>query len=376
MTAAIENSAQVHDENPRRSRRRRHRVTWLTAVLAVAAVGGGTFYAVNGSGPAPTSTASAPRESTATVTRQTLVNTQQVDGTLGYAGSTTVKGQLAGIVTGLPGIGSTVSRGGTLYSVDGTPVVLLYGSIPAYRDLKPGDSGADVRQLESNLQALGYDGFTVGDRYTNAFAQAVERWQKNLGLPAAERTGTVTLGSVVYATGALRIGTHNASVGDSVGPGAPVVTGTSSHRQVHVDLNIDYQSLAAKNAKVTVQLPNGTTVNGTITSVGTTVTTTPGTGGNPSTSTIGVDIALADADTGGYSAAPVTVNLQSAEKKDVLTVPITALLALSEGGYGVQVTGADGRSTIVTVTLGMFADGRVEVTGPGLKAGTVVEVAL
>ena len=56
------------------------------------------------------------------------------------------------------------------------------------------------------------------------------------------------------------------------------------------------------------------------------------------------------------------------ERKDVLTVPVAALLALAEGGYGVEVVdGGDRR--IVAVETGLFAGGRVEVTGDGHRRG-------
>jgi peptidoglycan hydrolase-like protein with peptidoglycan-binding domain len=375
VTATTKTPALPPDEAARRPRRRKSRTTWVIAAATAAVIGGGVIYTVAAHGRAPAVTTGKPQENTSTVTRQTLVNSKQVDGTLGYSGSTTVNGQLAGTVTRLPGVGRTVSRGGTLYSVDDTPVILMYGSSPAYREMKPGSKGQDVRQLETNLQALGYDGFTADDTYTDATARAVKRWQKDLGLSTSEQTGTVALGRIVFASGALRIGAYRTQAGSNVAPGMPVLVGTSDKRQVHVDLDVGDQSLARKNEKVTVSLPGGRTVQGTITSVGTVVTVTPGTNGSSDKSTIGVDIALNSGDAGAYTQAPVTVSLRSAEKKNVLTVPVTALLALSEGGYGVEAIGSDGRSTIIPVTLGMFADGRVEVSGQGLEAGTEVGAA-
>ena len=375
MTALDRTTAPPQDDATRRPGRRRRLTTWAVAAVAIAVIGSGALYAVAAPGRTTAATTDGPKESTTTVTRQTLVNSQQVDGTLGYSGSTTVSAQLPGIVTALPGLGRTVTRGHPLYSVDETPVVLMYGSGPAYREMKPGDEGQDVRQLEANLQALGYDGFTADDTYTAATARAVERWQKDLGLPTGERTGTVALGRIFFASGALRISAHKTPVGSGPAPGTPVLVATSNKRQVHVDLDVANQSLARKNEKVTVSLPGGRTVQGTITSVGTVVTVTPGTDGSSDKSTIGVDIALDSAAAGTYTQAPVTVALRTAEKKNVLTVPVTALLALSEGGYGVEVIGSGGRSTIISVTLGMFADGRVEVSGHGLTAGTRVGVA-
>jgi len=69
----------------------------------------------------------------------------------------------------------------------------------------------------------------------------------------------------------------------------------------------------------------------------------------------------------------VTVNFTSQQHKNVLAVPVAALLALSEGGYGVQVVQGSS-SRIVAVETGLFADGRVEISGPGISAGMSVGV--
>jgi hypothetical protein len=69
--------------------------------------------------------------------------------------------------------------------------------------------------------------------------------------------------------------------------------------------------------------------------------------------------------------APVSVTLVAAEKKGVLAVPVAALVALAEGGYGVQVI-EDGKVEYLPVETGMFAAGMVEVTG--VEKGTVVGV--
>ena len=99
--------------------------------------------------------------SLATVTRRSLSQTTQFNGTLGYAGSYTVLGQAPGTVTWLPRVGRVVGQGQVLFRVDGAPVVLLYGSTPAWRALAAGAfasdvTGADVAQLNHDLVALGY----------------------------------------------------------------------------------------------------------------------------------------------------------------------------------------------------------------------------
>src|SRR6185503_6027141 len=93
-----------------------------------------------------------------------------------------------GTVTWLPEVGATIRRGEPLLRADERPVVLLYGAVPMYRTLAAGAKGTDVRQLEANLAALGYTGFTVDDAFSAATTVAVKRWQDSLGL---ERTGTL-----------------------------------------------------------------------------------------------------------------------------------------------------------------------------------------
>jgi multidrug efflux pump subunit AcrA (membrane-fusion protein) len=69
--------------------------------------------------------------------------------------------------------------------------------------------------------------------------------------------------------------------------------------------------------------------------------------------------------------AAVPVAFTAGRRPHVLAVPVAALLALAEGGYGVQVV--DGTTTrTVAVKTGLFADGKVEITGDGLHAGMKV----
>ena len=76
----------------------------------------------------------------------------------------------------------------------------------------------------------------------------------------------------------------------------------------------------------------------------------------------------------GLDEAPVDVEVISDRADDVLVVPVTALLALAEGGYAVEVVASDGSGFLVAVDPGLFADGFVEVTSDGLRAGMEVVV--
>ncbi|WUP49033.1 peptidoglycan-binding protein [Micromonospora globbae] len=355
-----------------RVRRPRLRAVALAAAVVLAAAAGVAAAVGFGGTDRGTAAAGTTPPATATVTRQTLTDAQEVDGTLGYGSPRTATARLTGTITALPDTGTVVKRGGRLYAVDDEPVVLLYGALPAYRVLEPGVEGADVKQFERNLRALGRTGFTVDDEYTDSTADAVREWQEDLGLP---ETGRVEPGRVVYADGAVRVESQQAATGDAAQPGQAVLTYTGTSRLVTVDLDVDDQRLAKKGGAVSVGLPDGGSVPGKIESVQTVID--PGSGGAGGQSSeaetkIEVTVSVADpAKLAGYDQASVEVTFTAAERPDVLTVPVAALLALAEGGYGVEVVDG-GRSRIVAVTTGLFAAGRVEVSGPDIAEGMTV----
>jgi peptidoglycan hydrolase-like protein with peptidoglycan-binding domain len=244
----------------------------------------------------------------------------------------------------------------------------MYGSLPAYRALGPGDEGADVKQLEQNLKALGYIGFTVDDEYTAATADAVTEWQEDLGLT---ESGRVELGRVVFAPGAIRVNSVKAGLGAQAGPGQEVLDYTGTTPVVTVRLDVGDARLAKVGAKVQVTLPDGKQVGGTVQRVYTVVEEANEPNGSDQTM-IEAIVSLGDAKAAaGLDVAAVSVLFTAAEHKDVLTVPIAALLALAEGGYGVEVVNGSS-SHYVRVETGLFANGRVEVSGDGIAEGTTV----
>jgi peptidoglycan hydrolase-like protein with peptidoglycan-binding domain len=353
--------------------RRRRRTGRVVAVTAVVLAVGGAAVAANGfglmRGEAQGETQSNLPPATAPVSRQTLVDTHSESGSLGYGSATKVPGRLSGTLTWLPATGTVVKRGQPLYRVDNEPVPLLYGTLPAYRTLSPGTEGADVEQFERNLRALGYTGFTVDDTYSSATASAVKEWQEDLGL---SETGTIELGQVVYAAGQVRVDSHEAEVGDPLQPGADVLGYTGNARVVTVEMDTSDQRLAKKGAAVTVTLPDGKAVEGKVASSQTVVV--PGDGQNPDETKLEVTVTLAASAASAVAAlddATLDVAFTASQRENVLTVPVAALLALAEGGYGVQVVEGGG-TRIVAVETGLFANGQVEVTGTGLTEGTTV----
>jgi peptidoglycan hydrolase-like protein with peptidoglycan-binding domain len=330
----------------------------VAAAAALAAVGFG------GTDTKPAAATNLP-PGTAPVTKTTLAQTTQVGGTLGYGNPVNVTASGHATLTWLPAAGATVQRGQPGYRADNVPVPLFYGTLPFYRTLQSGVSGPDVKELEQNLAALGYTGFTVDNDYTSSTASAVRRWQHDLG---TTENGTFAPGAVVLAPGAIRVATVKAGLGDPASGALLTYTGTT--RVVTVALDVAKQDLVKPGVAATVTLPDHRTVGGTVTTVGSVATA--GTQGNPAT--VDVSVSLADQSAlGSLDQAPVDVTLVSAQVADVLTVPVAALVALAEGGYGVQVvTGSTSR--YVAVQTGMFASGRVQVSGTGISAGTLVGV--
>ncbi len=362
---------------PRGSRRRRRtRIIAATAVVVVAGASAVSWAAglFDGDSGNPTATP-ASRLSTAKVERGDLVETQDVDGTLGYGDAWGLSSAVQGTVTWLPAEGSRITRGETLYEVDEKPVTLMYGAIPLYRPLGQGDEGDDVTELEQNLAALGYTGFDVDDEYTNATAAAVEDWQADRGL---DQTGRVDSSQVVFSTSALRVASQKVRVGDRAGQG-PVITVTPTRQLVTVNLDVADRDLAKKGRTVTIDLPGGKTIKGHITSVGTVAESSSSdqNSDQPASdnATIEVIVTIDEGQSAaGLDQAPVTVSMESSRTKDVLSVPVAALLAISDNAYAVQVIQPDGTTKTVPVDIGTFADGRVEVEGNGISEGTVVGV--
>ncbi|MFE7595814.1 peptidoglycan-binding protein [Streptomyces sp. NPDC057494] len=356
------------------------------ALLTVVAIAGGGVAVTALAGPEKpspdrTGTKGLP-PATAPVTRGDLADSSQQDGTLGHLGERKINaGGTGGTLTWLAPPGSVVKRDERLYEVDGEAVRLMYGDEPMYRTLKTGDKGKDVRQLEENLAALGYTGFDVDEEYTAKTAAAVKRWQKSHGL---KQTGTLGPERIAFTGSAVRVkeagsdsgtgtgGGDRIAPGDRVTPGSPVLTVTGSERVVSFKVPASQAGSAKTGTRVQVTLPDGSRLPGKVSAVGKTATA----GEDPQDKTPKIDITVSFDDPAkakGVDQSPVTVELTGDTRRDVLSVPVNALLALPDGGFGVQVVEA-GTARDVKVELGMFAQGRVEISGDGLREGMKVGV--
>ena len=380
------------------------RRTWAlaaAAVLAGVAVIGGVL-AISGGKQAVAAGRPLP-VGTTRVEKRTLSAMVSQGGILTYRARSdgspySVINQAHGAYTALPTLGQVIRQGHALYRVNDSPVVLLYGSTPAYRTLSAGESGPDVAELNTDLVALGYatsaqlrSGSAV---FGSATTTAVEKLQAALGMP---RTGTLSLGQAVFEPVAVRVTSVPVQPGAIAQPGEAVIQGTSTTRQVQVALDASQQTSMAVGDKVSITLPNSQTIPGVVSSVATVATcpSSSGSGGpssgsapsgtdtcssggsGSSTPTITVGVTPSDpAATGKWDQAPVQVGITTDSVPDALVVPVTALLAQSSGGYAVEVVGAGARNHLVPVSLGLFDDahGLVQVTAPGLAAGQEVVV--
>jgi len=375
------------------------------------------------------------------------------------SGSSAVTAGSVGIITAAPELGDVIDQGDVIYEINGEPVVALYGDTPAYRtlvDLSDDMSGTDVAQFETALAALGYDGFTVDDTFSNATEGAVTDWQEDIGAEddgivdlgevyfilgpsivtqvtpvgtqvgsgqvavtlateplspgvdvaqleaslvalgygedvvvdetftsetraavlawqdevGADVDGIVDLGEIYFSAGPLRISDQLASIGATVGNGSPVLGVTAADIVVKVDLPADDQGLVSVGDRVTVVLPSNAEVAATVDSVATVASFD-----QQGNAVFEVVISLDDpAAAAGLDEAPVDVDVVSDSVSDVVAVPVSALIALSEGGYAVEVQQSDLSRVLVAVEPGFYADGLVEVAATQLQPGMMVVV--
>ena len=274
--------------------------------------------------------------------------------------------------TALPAAGQIISQGQQLYAIDGKPVPLFYGTVTMWRDFRLGmDDGPDVGELTANLIALGFGGsnLTQSNHFSQATADAVSRWQASLGVA---QTGAVRLGEVIFEPAAIRVTAVHPSLGGAASPG-PVLDATSTARIVTVALSVSKEYLVHTGDAVSVLLPDGkTTTAGHVRDISRVAQS--GSGQDNSGPTVNVTITLDHPEeSGNLDQAPVNVNITDASVHGVLAVPINALVALSEGGDAVEVV-TGGTRHLVPVQTGLFSDTMVEVSGPGIAEGMLVEV--
>lgn len=353
--------------------RRRTLVTAAAAVVLCA--GAGTGVALTREAPAA-GDAVPPARPTVEVTRGDLRQVESLVGTLGYGAPVAVQGRSGGTITWLPSAGIEVGRGEQLYRVDDAPVSLLYGDLPLYRTLQPPPTdppnkgeeraapatGRDVDLVATNLAALGlWTGPTEDAPYDAWLAGAVADWQEAQGTAP---TGVLEPGSVVVTDQPVRIDAITAAVGGE--DAGEVLAFTGTERVLELRVAAEQARGLEPRDRIRVVLADGRALRTRVTSVGGRAVESDD-GGPPAVAVLVRPVrksALDEAPLG-----PVTASLRTAVRTDVRQVPITALVALADGGYALE----EPDGTLLPVMLGMVADGVAEVRG--VPVGTTVVVA-
>ncbi|GAB7040343.1 MULTISPECIES: efflux RND transporter periplasmic adaptor subunit [Catenuloplanes] len=348
---------------------------------------------------------------TVPVARTDLSTNRTLTGTLGYGTPRAVRAVREGVITGLPASGATIDRGQSLYQVNDEPVPLFIGAPPLYRTISGTNmTGRDVAMVAKNLGALGYAigdqpdaGQQVKQTYTEepdpapdpapsgtpppgtpvtrtawvtvrdgegvltaALSAAITRWQRDVGLPA---DGVIEAGDLAVLPGAVRVDSLAVQVGDPATGDLMSVTQTT--KVITVQAPVTDADALKPGGTVTLRMPDGTETPGEIGETAT-VAQTPD-GAPPGTAQqVSVTITMSDPKAAGrLDGGTVEVRVEGETRADVLAVPVTALLALREGGYAIQLP--DGR--LIAVATGMFSGGMVEVSGDGVTEGLAVVTA-
>jgi hypothetical protein len=222
------------------------RKTWVLAgaavLVAVAVIGGvvvlsGADHATGDAQAAPANTAQVEQGKLSAVVSQngTLTYRARPDGS-----PYSVINQARGVYTKLPETGDKVDCGDVLYRVDQHAVLLLCGTVPAYRALHTGDAGQDVRQLNRVLHELGYDAKAqvhiepADNDFTVKTEKALEVLQRRKGV---HMTGALASGDAAFLSESVRIARVSGEPGAPARPGAPVLSVTSETLHVQVDFD-------------------------------------------------------------------------------------------------------------------------------------------
>jgi peptidoglycan hydrolase-like protein with peptidoglycan-binding domain len=350
-------------------------------------------------------------------------------------GATAAPEQTDAVVTATPlDVGERARFGDVLIEVSGRPIVLLRGELPAYRDLRPGDEGPDVRQLQEALRELGlYAGAGSGE-YGPATAAGVSRLYRTLARQPREIGVQEATSAQVAVRAAVRAEQEAAIAADLAqsATGAQRRATLRALRYAREDLALAQQELRTRQresgptlpASEVLFVPRGpVTVLALRAGLGERVDGSPiqvaagephveaslpesaaalvkrgqaarvklaGDAAARAATVTRLSRATPDSDQESLSEdealaqlrlddppAPAAVGtavdvviVTASTGSEVLTVPVTALRYTTASGATVQTRSGE----VVDVEVGMVADGRAQVSAPDLRPGTDVRI--
>lgn len=292
--------------------------------------------------------------------------------------SSSLKGDLPRVLTGIPEQGAGLEAGMVMFRISGRPVFLFEGVVPSFRDLGPGVTGADVRQLEEGLAGMGLDPGAVDGQFDATTEQAVSELYSAAGFDpvsvsseqlqelrtvegelipgSTSRAGVhVPADEVVFVPAApIRVSELSLALGEAV----EGVVGTVTDATIAIDSSVPVESagLIAEGMKVLIDEPDlGIEATGVISRVA----ESPGTNGVDGFH-VYFEVRVDDDPTNVVNASVrLTIPIESTDQK-VLVVPVSALTLGADGSSRVQ-RDVGGTLEQVVVVPGLSAHGLVEV---------------
>jgi Putative peptidoglycan binding domain/HlyD family secretion protein len=416
--------------------RRRRRVLLGVGIAGVLLAGGGLIGASFVKSPQQLAADTAPppqTATTATVASQVLTSSVQMRGVVypstqfdvyasapesstgtdtgsGDAGTgtgTSASGATGGVYISKLDVvaGKTIHNGEELAEIDGEPLFVLTGAVPAWRDVIPGESGPDVTELQKALASLGYyDGGDTPGYFGSATEYAVSLYYEHLGYTPPSSGGVPETNVVFLPSLPATVVAVNGTTGEQ--PGQPFMElAPKGALALTGELPPAYAAQVKPGLKVTIyDEVTGIHATGTVSNLGTATITGPtGTvvdiGGAPasaSSGSTGSSSAGSSGSTGATAFIPLDVHPSTAlaaalngenvlvtvdtgqTEGPVLTVPVAAIVTTASGTSYVTVAGAHGKQRNVTVTPGISENGYVQVTpanSGALAAGDHVVVS-
>ncbi len=311
--------------------------------------------------------------------------------------------------------GDTIRNGEQLAELNGEPLFVLSGPVPAWRDLTPGESGPDVTELQNALASLGYyDGGDTAGYFGAATEDAVSAYYEHLGYTAPSLGGVPAADVVFLPSLPATVVAVNGAAGEQPGQpflelaarGSLALTGElppAYAGQVKPGLKVTvYDEVTGIHATGTVSDLGTATINaptGTVVDVGSGAASASSSASTGSASTGSTGSSSSSSSSSGSGATPfiplavhpsrplasplngenvlVTVDTGQTEGP-VLTVPVAAIVTGASGTSYVTVVGAHGKQTQVPVTPGISENGYVQVSpakSGALAAGDRVVVS-
>ena len=243
-----------------------------------------------------------------------------------------------------------------LYRVDDDPVLLLCGTVPAYRDLHHRRQG----QRRPSAQPATCTSPTADD-FTWQTAAALEKLQHDKGFDV---TGALEIDDAVFLPESVRIAKVTGELGGFARPGGRVAQATSDTLEVQVALEASQQGEVKQGDRARITLPGNRSVKGTVDRLGN-VARTAGKDDDVGTATIPAYISLDEPKKArGLDRAPVQVDITTEGVQSALSVPVTALVGKSGGGFAVEVVRGGGRRELVAVSWACSTP-RADASGRG-----------